>query len=352
MGEAVRIDARVEARGLDVDLSVGEGGLLALIGANGAGKTTCVQLIAGALQPDAGTVEVGGVLVADPARFVPPYCRRIGYLDQRPLLFPHLNVLDNVAFGPRARGVAASAARRRAAAELDAVGLAELGGRRISELSGGQAQRVALARALAIDPEVVLLDEPFAALDAAATPELRRMLRERLRSITTVLVTHDPLDVLALADEVACLEGGRVVLQSGVDEVFQNPPTRFLADFVGLNLLSGGTEGASSVRIGTGEVVTGLTQQQVTGPRARAVFPPAAVSVFRDVPHGSPRNELAATVIGVEDRGNVQRIGLAIGDQRIHADITPAALRDLNLAAGEGVCASIKATQVAIFPAP
>ncbi|NHB84202.1 ATP-binding cassette domain-containing protein [Tessaracoccus sp. HDW20] len=155
------------------------------------------------------------------------------------------------------------------------------------ELSGGQAQRVAIARALAIDPEIVLLDEPFAALDAAATPELRRLLRERLRGITTAMVTHDPLDVLSLADGVAHLDGGRVVLQAGVDRVFQNPRTRFLADFVGLNLLHGRALG-DAVELTDGAVVAGLAERPLGDGEARAVFPPGAVSIFRRAPHGSP----------------------------------------------------------------
>lgn len=351
MPEAVRIDARVDARGVDLDLTMAQAELIAVIGPNGAGKSTCIQLIAGALRPDSGSVELGGVRVADARRLLPAYRRRIGYLDQRPLLFPHLSVVENVAFGPRSRGVATDAARSRAESELEAVGLAGFGRRRVRELSGGQAQRVAIARALAIDPEIVLLDEPFAALDAAATPELRRLLRDRLRGITTALVTHDPLDVLALADTVAYLDGGRVALQAGVGRVFQNPPTRFLADFVGLNLLLGPSVEEGAVRLASGELVTGLAQAPAAGGQARAVFPPAAVSLFREAPHGSPRNELSATVSGVEDRGMVQRVSLDVSGQRIQADVTPAALRELDLAPGERVVASVKATQVAIHPA-
>lgn len=350
MSDAVRIAAAVAVRGVEIDLVMGEGEVVAIVGPNGAGKSTCIQLIAGALKPDDGTVELGGTVVADKARLIPAHRRRIGYLEQRPLLFPHLSVADNVAFGPRSRGVSAAHARRRAAAELEAVGLGGFGPRRVRELSGGQAQRVAIARALAIDPDVVLLDEPFAALDAAATPELRRLLRERLRGVTTALVTHDPLDVLALADGVAYLSDGRVVLQAGVDRVFQNPQTSFLADFVGLNLLHGVAEGGSAVRLSSGGVVAGLAEVELRVGDARAVFPPEAVSLFRDAPHGSPRNELPATVVGVEDRGMVQRVILEVAGQRIQADVTPSALRDLGLAQGDRVVAVVKATQVSLHP--
>ncbi|SHJ34785.1 molybdate transport system ATP-binding protein [Tessaracoccus bendigoensis DSM 12906] len=349
MPDAVRIDARVEARDVELDLTLGEGELVAIVGPNGSGKSTCIELIAGALRPDSGTVALGGTVVAGAQTFVPAHRRRIGYLEQRPLLFPHLTVVGNVAFGPRSRGASARDAARRAEAELEAVGLAGFGPRRVRELSGGQAQRVAIARALAIDPEIVLLDEPFAALDAAATPELRRLLRDRLRRITTVMVTHDPLDVLALADGVACLSEGRVALQSGVDRVFQNPGTRFLADFVGLNLLHGRVVD-DAVELPGGALVTGMAESPLLTDQARAVFPPAAVSLYRAAPHGSPRNELSATVVGVEDRGLVQRVSLEVGSQRIHADVTPSALRDLHLGEGEAVVAVVKATQVALHP--
>ncbi len=349
MTEALRIDARVVDRGVDARLALEAGRLLALVGPNGAGKSTCIQLLAGALGPDDGTVEVGGEVVADARRVVPAHRRRVGYLEQRPLLFPHLSVADNVAFGPRSRGVANADARRRAEQELEAVGLEGFGDRRTRELSGGQAQRVAIARALAIDPAVVLLDEPFAALDAAATPELRRLLRDRLRGITTVLVTHDPLDVLALADRVAHLDGGRVVLEGDVDPVLQNPSTRFLADFVGLNLLHGRVE-EGAVHLADGSAVAGLAESGLAAPEARAVFPPAAVSIFRVAPHGSPRNELPARVVAVEDRGLVQRVSLEVAGQRIQADVTPSAMRDLGLAPGDRVVAVVKATQVALHP--
>ncbi|MBK7822767.1 MAG: ABC transporter ATP-binding protein [Tessaracoccus sp.] len=350
MAEALRVDAGVAARGVRVALSVAPGEVLALIGPNGAGKSTSIQLVAGALRPDDGEVAIGAATVADAKGFIPANRRRIGYLEQRPLLFPHLSVLDNVAYGPRSRGVGKAEARARAERELAAVGLSGFERRRPRELSGGQAQRVALARALAVDPDVVLLDEPFAALDASATPELRRVLRDRLRGITTLLVTHDPLDVLVLADRVAYLDAGRVAESGAVEDVFQRPGTPFLADFVGLNLLHGTAEDDGAVRLDGGAVIAGLAESQLPAGPARAVFPPGAVSIFPAAPHGSPRNELPAVVAGVEDRGLVQRVSLLVGGQPIHADVTPSALRELSLADGTAVVAVVKATQVALHP--
>lgn len=348
MAEALRISAAVDDRSLAVDLVVPEGGTTALVGPNGAGKSSVLQLISGDLRPTAGRVVVHGKELSGAAEHVPPHRRRFGYVEQRALLFPHLDVVDNVAFGLRARGVARGAARARAAEELAAVGCADLAERRPSALSGGQAQRVSLARSLATDPEVMLLDEPLAALDATVAPEIRALLRERLRGITTVLVTHDFLDVVALADRVVELAAGRVLAEGPVDDLCQRPSTPFLAGFVGVNLLHGWAEGDGVVRLDPSTVVTGVAADPLPDGPARAVFAPAAVSVFRDPPHGSPRNELRAVVVAVEDRMPVQRVILDVAGQRIAADLTPAAVRDLGLALGQSVVAVIKATLVAL----
>ncbi|HJE52122.1 MAG TPA: ATP-binding cassette domain-containing protein [Tessaracoccus flavescens] len=344
----VRVAAQVAARGLALEIVLPDGDTVAIVGPNGAGKSSLIQLIAGSLRPDAGTVSMGGEEVAGPAGAVPVHRRRVGYLEQRALLFPHLSVLDNVAFGPRARGTSTASARARAAEELAAVGLDELASRKPSQLSGGQAQRVALARTLATDPAVVLLDEPFAALDAEVAPELRRLLRERLRGVTTVLVTHDFLDVVALADRVIELDGGRVVAHGTVEELCQRPTTSFMAGFVGLNLLHGEAVDAHTLQLSDGVTLSGIAPQPIGDGDARAVFSPASVSVFNEPPHGSPRNALPAVVTSIEDRWPSQRVGLRVGDQQLAADLTPAAVRDLELAPGSRVFAVVKATQITI----
>ncbi|MDO5676316.1 MAG: ATP-binding cassette domain-containing protein [Propionibacteriaceae bacterium] len=348
MSDAVRIDAAVAGRGLDFAVGIPEGRTTAVVGPNGAGKSSLIQLIAGGLLPDRGTVALHGLELSGPGRAVPVHKRQFGYLEQRALLFPHLTVLDNVAFGPRSRGVSKAAARARAEEELAAVGAGDLASRRPSQLSGGQGQRVALARALAIDPEVVLLDEPFAALDSTVTPELRRLLRTRLRGVTTVLVTHDFLDVVSLADHVVEVGGGAVLGQGSVDSMAQRPTTEFLAGFVGLNLLRGTSRAGGELVLGEGVSVAGLSDAPLADGEARAVFPPTAVSLFRAAPHGSPRNELPAVVELVEDRWPVQRVTLSVAGQRLAADLTPAAVRELALAPGDRVVAVLKATQVAL----
>ncbi|MDF0532293.1 ABC transporter ATP-binding protein [Tsukamurella sp. 8F] len=224
-------------RGVAVTLAVAAGDTTAVVGRNGAGKSTLVQAIAGLLRPDDGTVAIGGRTVFGDGVWVPPHRRRVALLGQRTRLFPHLSVRANVEFAPRSAG--RSRAKARAAAEhwLDAVDGASLGHRRPHELSGGQAQRIAIARALAAEPDVLLLDEPMAALDVAAAADARSVLRHVLAERTTVLVTHDATDVLALADTVAVLHEGALVDHRPAREALLTPATRFVAQLTGLNYL-------------------------------------------------------------------------------------------------------------------
>lgn len=209
MAEGLRLDAGVAARGVRVELAVAPGEILALIGPNGAGKSTSIQLVAGALRPDDGEVAIGAATVADARGFVPANRRRVGYLEQRPLLFPHLSVLDNVAYGPRSRGVGKVEARARAERELAAVGLAGFERRRPRELSGGQAQRVAIARALVHSPAVVFADEPTGALDQATGTEVMQVLTAACQAngASLVLVTHDVQVAQWCARQLALLDG-------------------------------------------------------------------------------------------------------------------------------------------------
>ncbi|MCG7428153.1 ATP-binding cassette domain-containing protein [Helcobacillus sp. ACRRO] len=227
VGPAVHVRARVPDRAVDLDLTWPLGTTLALIGPNGAGKTTTIDVLAGTLTGHGSTVTLGDRDLTD----LPAHRRRLGCLEQRALLFPHMSVLANVEFGMRAHGVRRPRARARE--ELEAVGCGHLAGRRPHQVSGGQAQRIALARALATDPDLVLLDEPLSALDAALAPAMRRLLRARLAGTTALLVTHDVLDVLALADRVAVIEGGRLVAEGPTDAVLASAQTPFVEDFVG-----------------------------------------------------------------------------------------------------------------------
>lgn len=231
------IQARLGAFSLDVQLD-GGAGVLALIGPNGSGKSTCLRALAGAIEPDVAEIVVEERVLASATAgvAVPMEQRRVGYVPQGYGLFPHLSALDNVAFGlslgPRRQPKAARrAAARRMLEALDGAALAD---RRVSGLSGGEQQRVALARALVIEPEMLLLDEPLAALDATARGAVRRFLAQRLPEYgrPTVLVTHDVRDVVALGAEVCALDGGRVVQRGSIEALRAAPATPFIAEFV------------------------------------------------------------------------------------------------------------------------
>ena len=247
MSAAPSLDAHIvverERWRLDAELAVPAGTVLALLGPNGAGKSTALRVIAGLLPASAGHVRVGERIWEESATGVrlATELRSIGVVFQDYLLFPTMNARDNVAFGLRAKGMEKAAAREIANGWLARVGLLEQAGLRPLQLSGGQAQRVALARALATTPDVLLLDEPLAALDAGARMSVRGDLRRHLGEFggATVLVTHDPLDALILADHVAVIEAGAVVQTGTPQEITRNPRTRYVAQLVGLNLFEG-----------------------------------------------------------------------------------------------------------------
>lgn len=221
---SLRLDFTVRRAGfaLRVDTTIDAGRTVAVIGANGAGKTTLLKSIAGLVAVDEGRIIVdNGVLdAADDDTFVAPERRDVGVMFQDYLLFDHLSMLENVAFGPRARGVRKAEARERAREMIASVGLSHLVDRRPPELSGGQRQRVALLRALATRPRVLLLDEPLAAIDPAARAELRASLVERIAEFDgiTLVVTHDASDVAAMAERVIVLDSGNVVWDGPVTD--------------------------------------------------------------------------------------------------------------------------------------
>ncbi|MFP5019625.1 sulfate/molybdate ABC transporter ATP-binding protein [Pseudonocardia phyllosphaerae] len=352
---AVRLDR--DEFSLDVELEVAPGEVLAVLGPNGAGKSTLLGVLSGLLRPDAGRLRVGGRTLFDTASgaFVPPYRRGVGILAQEALLFPHLSALANVAFGPRAQGVGKAEAEQRARGLLDDVGVGALAARRPAQLSGGQQQRVALARAIAPHPGLLLLDEPLAALDVDVTPAMRSLLRRVIADgkQTALLVTHDALDALVLADRVVVLEAGRIVEQGAARDVLARPRSAFAARIAGLDLVPGTAED-DGVRTGDGVVVAGRGVEVTTGEPAVAVFPPSAVSVHRDRPEGSPRNAFRVTVAALEPRGDTVRVRAGAVDggpgwvDGLAADVTPAAVADLALEPGQGAWFAVKATEVAV----
>ncbi len=342
---------------LDVALTVDPGDVLAVLGPNGSGKSTLLDVLAGLLRPDSGHVRVRGRMLTDSGVHVPPHRRGVGLLAQQPLLFPHLTALVNVAFGPRAQGMSRRAATARARELLDAADVAGLADRRPAQLSGGQQQRVALARALAAGPDLLLLDEPLAALDVDTMPAMRALLRRTIRDSgrTAVLVTHAALDALVLADRVIVLSDGGVVEEGPTREVLARPRSPFAARIAGLDLVPG-TASPEGLKTDDGRVITGHAEGTVHGEPAVAVFPPSAVAVFAERPHGSPRNVVPIRLAAVEPHGDLVRLRAGVGDggpawvEGLAADVTPAALVDLPAEPGVQLWFAVKAAEVAIHP--
>ncbi|WP_377324391.1 sulfate/molybdate ABC transporter ATP-binding protein [Pimelobacter simplex] len=341
------VDVTVTERDVDVSFEVADGETVALLGPNGAGKSTTLSVLGGLLRPDAGRIVLDGEELTGPGTWVAPHARRTALLAQDPLLFPHLSVLENVAFGPRSTGTGRRAARAAAEHWLAEVDAAELAGRRPAQLSGGQAQRVAVARALAADPRLLLLDEPMAALDVAVAPALRTLLRRVLADRTAVIVTHHVLDALLLADRVVVVEGGRVAEQGPTSEVLSRPRSAFAARFAGLNLVSG-VATPDGVRRPDGLLLHGTAatgDHPTPGSPAVAVFRPSAVAVHREPPGGSPRNALAVVVTELEPLGDVVRVRAG----ELAADVTVASVAELGLAPGSDATFVVKATEVDVY---
>jgi molybdate transport system ATP-binding protein len=333
---------------LDATVDAAQGEIVALLGPNGAGKTTFLRALAGLARPGRARVVLDGVVLEDTTKGirVPTERRPIGIVFQQHLLFPHLTVLENVAFGLRARGRAN--ARESATAWLARVGLSGYAHARPAALSGGEAQRVAVARALAIDPRLLLLDEPLSALDATTRVEVRRELRRHLASFNgaRLLVTHDPLEAAALADRLVILENGRVVQSGPVDDVTRHPRSRFVADLVGVNLLRGRAEGGVVV-LESGQQLTALDAGEGD---VFAVIHPRSVAIHRTHPEGTPRNVWPGTVSSVDLLGERARVAIG-GMLPIVAEVTASAVRELDLRERAEVWVSVKAAEVAVYPA-
>ncbi|MGW6932373.1 ABC transporter ATP-binding protein [Lentzea sp. NPDC054927] len=336
-------ELRVQRGGfsLELDLAIEPGEVVALLGPNGAGKTTALRALAGLL--DGSRISTG----ESTWDTLPAEKRPIGVVFQDYLLFATMSALDNVAFGLRARGTRKAEANAIALRWLTQVGLAEFAKAKPRTLSGGQAQRVALARALATSPELLLLDEPLAALDAGTRLRVRSDLGRHLQNYPghTLLVTHDPLDAMVLADRIVILEEGRVVQQGTPREVVRQPRTNYVANLVGLNFYRG-TAAGTEVRLDDGGTLT--IAEPADGP-VHVVFPPSAVSLYPEKPAGSPRNTWQAVVSGIEQHAHTTRVDLD-GSPAVLADITTATVAELRLQPGDRLWVSLKATEIHTYP--
>ncbi len=345
-----RIGVRRDEFRLDVDISARPGRITAVLGPNGSGKTTLLHAVAGLHPLDDGRITLDGRVLDDPAAdvLVPVEDRRIALVFQDFLLFPHLTVRENVEFGPRSRHLPDASAR--AAEWLRRLDVLEFADRRPGALSGGQAQRVALARALATDPAMLLLDEPMAALDAATRVEVRRELRRHLKDFAgpTLIVTHDPLDALVLADDVVVLESGRVTQSGTTDQVARRPATSYVATLMGANLLH--AVAGNGIATCADDTVIAIPDHALAG-EVVVVLRPEAIALHRTRPEGSARNVWPVTVVDVEthlDRSLVQ----VAGPPDLAIAVTSASAAELALAPGVSLWASVKALDLDAYPRP
>jgi molybdate transport system ATP-binding protein len=333
---------------LDVWLNAAEGEVVALLGPNGSGKSTILRCVAGLLPIERGRLEIRGEVVDDPSRglFVPAERRGCGVMFQQYLLFQHMTVVENVAFGLRARGADKAQALATAGTWLERVGMSGWERARPGELSGGQAQRVALARALAPEPRLLLLDEPLGALDASTRLDVRRELRRHLGDFAgvAVVVTHDPVDAYTLADRVVIVEHGHVVQDGTFVDITAHPRSSYVAELVGVNLLTGSLMGGVFAMDGGAMLV--VATEDVDGP-AIAVIRPQAVSLHLSRPEGSPRNAWRADVVDVDHRGDRVRVRLE-GAVQLTAEITESAAQSLRIRVGQQLWAAVKATEIAV----
>ena len=296
-------------RALDgVDLTVASGTLTAVLGPSGCGKTTLLRCVAGLEHPEAGEIRINDVPVDGPGVHVPAHRRRAAIVPQEGALFPHLSVADNVGYG------LSRSARRSGRVEetLELVGLAGMGNRMPHELSGGQQQRVAVARALAPRPPIVLLDEPFSALDASLRGELRRDVREALRAdgATAVLVTHDQGEALSMADQVAVMRAGRIVQAGPPDRVYGEPADLWVAGFVGEAIELSAYVNGRVAHTALGDLpVSGSPALPPTGPVVAMVRPEQVEVLPREAGLGVP-----ATVVRVDFHGHDALVALRLND--------------------------------------
>ena len=375
-GADVRVAGTIAERGWKVDAELRPGLVTAVVGHNGAGKSTLAQVIAGTLRLDQGSARIGERVVDDAATFVPARRRGVAMVSQAPRIFTHMSVLANVAFPLRVRGVGRAQAREAALEQLRAVGIDDLAHKRASDLSGGQAARVAIARALVFRPEVLILDEPTAALDVEATAQVSSVLRQRLTGagITTLLVSHDIAEVLALASHMIVMGDGRVVEEGEPARVLASPSSVFAARLAGLNIVAGpivtrpgmvgvsvgeaelwaadlsGFDSADAGRVDTvagdaaDDVASGGSNQ---GGRVALTFPPEAVALAREESHASPRSVLPGVVAGIDVDGSLVSVRVALAEGvSVTSRVTASAWAELGLGVGDSLWASVKATQV------
>jgi molybdate transport system ATP-binding protein len=352
IGDGLRariVVSRPDGFALDLALDIPSGSTAVLLGPNGAGKTTAAAALSGLVPLDAGRIELRGVALDDPAWdvFVTPRDRRVGVVFQDYLLFPHMTVAENIAFGLASRGLSQKGALGEASRWIDRLGLGELAERRPRDLSGGQAQRVALGRALVTNPEFLILDEPLSALDIETRSGLRRLLAEHLEQFVgpRLLITHDPTEAFLLGDQIHIIEEGTLTQAGTADDIRLRPRTEYAAGVAGSNLLVGSASDGV-VRVGDHQIR--IADTSVTGP-VLATIHPRAVSLHAGQPEGSPRNSWKTSVLLIEDLG--ERVRLEVGSPLpLAVEVTPGAVDAMGIGAGSEIWVSVKATEIGVQP--
>jgi molybdate transport system ATP-binding protein len=350
MTGALKVDVEISRNDFRVQAAfeVGPGTTVALLGPNGAGKSTIVGAVAGTIPIERGRITLGHRVFEDAGAGVhlPPEQRGVGLMFQDHLLFPHLTVVENVAFPARSAGAKRGSAHAEAMDWLARLRLSELAEHRPHQLSGGQAQRVALARTLVARPDVLLFDEPLAALDIATRSETRRLIAEHLDTFEgpRMLITHDPTEAFALADSVIILEAGAIVQTGSPDTIRRHPRSTYAADLAGINFVAGVARDGT-VTTGSGcEIVT--ADRHVHGGVLLTIHP-RAIAIHPSKPDGSARNVWEATVTELSEFGDRVRVATN-GSLPLTAEITPDSVARLGLERGATIWIAVKATEVMV----
>jgi molybdate transport system ATP-binding protein len=340
---------------LQVFLEAEAASTLVLVGESGSGKTTVLRLLAGLLDPDGGQVMVEGNTWFDSASkaVLPAWRRPVGYVAQDYALFPHLSVFDNVAFGLRALGVSRGSIRARVGGVLERFRINGLAAHRPGELSGGQQQRVALARALVLEPRLLLLDEPLAALDQKTRREVRQELRHLLSDLTsvTVLVTHNPVEALVFGDRVAVMENGKAEQVGSREDLLRHPRSSHIAEFMGVNLVQGviaSRDGSGLARLNTADGELFVVDPGELEAEVFVSISPREITLHREPPGGSAQNVFIGPVKEIiPEPPNGFRVRVALGTHPpLVAEVTRPAVEALGLREGMMIYAAFKATGV------
>ena len=351
------LDLRVRSRRgefeLDVAFEAPAGATTVIVGESGAGKTSILRLAAGLDHPDAGHIRLDGEVYADTADgvAVPAWRRDVGYVAQDYALFPHLTVAENVAFGLRSSGTRRGEIESRVGEALRRTGIAELARRRPGMLSGGQQQRAALARALVLDPRLLLLDEPLAALDLQTRRQVRGELRHLLRALgcVTLYVTHSPLEALLFGDRIVVVEAGRISQVGTRDDLLRHPRSRYVAELMGTNLFAGSARrGAVTVRTGEGDLA--VSDPGEPG-EVFLTVDPREITLHTVRPEGSAQNVFAGLIVELApEPPSGERVRVVLGTRPpLVAEVTREAAAGLGLREGMVVHASFKATGIRTY---